>query len=278
VGRDIRGLTDKRLVAPQRVPEIRRGRKDVEIGMKRRRVALSLAVVASALLASAPVRAEPRAVIELFTSQGCSSCPSADKLAGELARDPSLVVLSLPVDYWDYLGWKDTLALPGHTYRQRAYSKSRGDREVYTPQVVVNGAAHVLGSDKHAIDQAIKQTRKQEGTLSLPVSLSIAGEQISISIPAAQGAVTKGDVWLCPIVKDVQVAVGKGENSGHTITYHNVVRKWIKLGEWTGAAQTFTVPRRDVTSFGADAVAVVVQSGSKEAPGNMLGATVASLQ
>jgi len=278
VGRGIRGLTDKRLVAPQRVPEIRRGRKDVEIGMKRRRVALSLAVVASALLASAAVRAEPRAVIELFTSQGCSSCPSADKLAGELARDPSLVVLSLPVDYWDYLGWKDTLALPGHTYRQRAYSKSRGDREVYTPQVVVNGAMHVLGSNKHAIDQAIKQTRKQEGTLSLPVSLSIAGEQISISVPAAQGAVTKGDVWLCPIVKDVPVAVGKGENSGHTITYHNVVRKWIKLGEWTGAAHTFTVPLRDVTSFGADAVAVVVQSGSKEAPGNMLGATVASLR
>jgi len=250
----------------------------VEIGMKRRRVALSLAVVASAVLASVAARAEPRAVIELFTSQGCSSCPAADKLAGELARDPSLVVMSLPVDYWDYLGWKDTLALPGHTNRQRAYSKSRGDREVYTPQVVVNGAVHVLGSDKSAIDHAIAQTRKHAGTLSLAVSLSVSGEHISVSIPAAKGAVAKGDIWLCPIVKDVPVTIGRGENSGHTVTYHNVVRRWIKLGEWTGVARTFTIPLRDVTGVGADAVAVVVQSGSKEAPGSMLGATVASLQ
>src|SRR4051812_44175949 len=135
--------------------------------MKRRRVALSLAVTASAMLAlailtSADVRAEPRAVIELFTSQGCSSCPAADKLAGELARDPSLVVMSLPIDYWDYLGWKDTLALPGHSRRQKAYSKARGDREVYTPQVVVNGVMHVLGSDKDAIEHAIAQTRTQD--------------------------------------------------------------------------------------------------------------------
>jgi hypothetical protein len=278
VGRDIRGLTDKRLVAAAAVPDIRRGDKDVEIGMKSRPVALSLAIIASTLLASVAVRAEPRAVVELFTSQGCSSCPAADKLAGELARDPSLVVMSLPVDYWDYLGWKDTLALPGHTLRQRAYSKARGDREVYTPQVVVNGVAHVLGSDKEAIDQAIAQTRKREGTLSLPVSLSVAGEQISVSVPAAKGAVARAEIWLCPIVKDVPVAVGKGENSGHTITYHNVVRKWIKLGEWTGTARTFTVPLREVKSLGADAVAVVVQSGSKEAPGDMLGATVAALQ
>jgi hypothetical protein len=250
----------------------------VEIGMKRRRVALSLAVLASALLAAVAARAEPRAVIELFTSQGCSSCPAADKLAGELARDPSLVVMSLAVDYWDYLGWKDTLAIPGHTNRQRAYSKSRGDRDVYTPQVVVNGTTHVLGSDKEAIDQAIAQTRKREGTLALPVSLSVTKDQVSITVPAAKGTVTKGEIWLCPMTRDVPVAVGKGENSGHTIIYHNVVRKWIRLGEWTGAARDFTIPLGDVTGLGADAVAVVVQAGSKEAPGNMLGATVASLQ
>src|SRR5256885_10189363 len=148
--------------------------------MQRRRVASSLAVIASAMLTSVVASAEPRAVIELFTSQGCSSCPPADKLAGELARDPSLVVMSLPIDYWDYLGWKDTVALPGHTNRQRAYSKSRGDREVYTPQVVVNGIKHVLGSDKQAIENAVAQTRKQAGTLSVPVALSVADDQISV--------------------------------------------------------------------------------------------------
>jgi len=97
----------------------------------------------------------PRAVIELFTSQGCSSCPPADKLLGELARDPSLITLSLAVDYWDYLGWKDTLALRGHSNRERAYADARGDRDVFTPQVVVNGLVDVLGSDRAAIDDAI---------------------------------------------------------------------------------------------------------------------------
>src|SRR5439155_4921738 len=126
---------------------------------------LSLAVVASAMVVSAIASAEPRAVIELFTSQGCSSCPPADKLAGELARDPSLIVMSLPIDYWDYLGWKDTLALPGHTNRQRAYSRTRGDREGYTPQVVVNGSVHGRGSDKSAIENAIVRTDQQPRTL-----------------------------------------------------------------------------------------------------------------
>ena len=93
-------------------------------------------------VAHSSAKADPRAVIELFTSKGCSSCPAADKLLSELQADPSLIPLSLPIDYWDYLGWKDTLAIPGHTTRQRAYSQMRGDREIYTPQVVVNGVAN----------------------------------------------------------------------------------------------------------------------------------------
>ena len=100
--------------------------------------------------------AEPRALLELFTSQGCSSCPAADKLLGDLTADPSLIALSLPIDYWDYLGWKDTLALPGHTARQKAYSHTRGDREVYTPQVVINGVAQALGSDRAEIEKAVQ--------------------------------------------------------------------------------------------------------------------------
>ena len=265
-------LVTPRFAAPESVGDV----EDVEIGMKRRSVALSLAVVASAALTASIASADPRGVIELFTSQGCSSCPPADKLAGELARDPSLIVLSLPVDYWDYLGWKDTLALPGHTNRQRAYSKARGDREVYTPQVVVNGVKHVLGSDKAAIENAVAQTRNQAGTLSLSVGMSVAGEQISVSVPAGKNGAAKGEVWLCPITTNAEVAIGRGENSGHTITYHNVVRRWVKLGDWTGAARTFTLPKQDIA--GADAVAVLVQSGSKEAPGPMLGASVASLR
>src|SRR5438552_15310242 len=116
--------------------------------MNVRRVASTVTLACSACIAMlVVVRADPRAVVELFTSQGCSSCPAADKLMGELGQDPSIVAMSLPIDYWDYLGWKDTLALPGHSKRQRAYARARGDREVYTPQAVVNGAMHVLGSD-----------------------------------------------------------------------------------------------------------------------------------
>src|SRR3974390_2478723 len=94
-----------------------------------------------------PAHADPRAVVELFTSQGCSSCPPADKIIGELAKDPSLIALSMPIDYWDYLGREDTLADTRFTARQQAYSRMRGDRDVYTPQAVINGSLHVLGSD-----------------------------------------------------------------------------------------------------------------------------------
>src|SRR4026209_768172 len=100
-----------------------------------RRCLAYAAVVICSVAPHASAQAEPRAVLELFASQGCSSCPAADKLLGELAADPSLVPISVPIDYWDYLGWKDTLASAAHSARQRAYAKVRGDREVYTPQI-----------------------------------------------------------------------------------------------------------------------------------------------
>jgi hypothetical protein len=136
---------------------------------------LALAAIATALtVGTSGFAGEPRAVIELFTSQGCSSCPPADRLLAQLAQDPSLIPLSLPIDYWDYLGWKDTLALAGHANRQRAYSRVRGDRDVYTPQAVINGSVQALGSDRAAIDKAIAQSRNNSQTLSLPLTLTIA--------------------------------------------------------------------------------------------------------
>src|SRR5215475_13035120 len=121
------------------------------------RVLFSLIGATCFLVVHPAAKADPRAVIELFTSQGCSSCPAADKLLSELQADPTLIPLSLPIDYWDYLGWKDTLAIPGHTIRQRAYSQVRGHREIYTPQVVVNGVAQVVGSDRSGIENAVAQ-------------------------------------------------------------------------------------------------------------------------
>src|ERR1700734_4287114 len=131
-----------------------------------------------------PAHAEPRAVVELFTSQGCSSCPPADKIIGELAKDPSVIALSMPIDYWDYLGWKDTLADARFSARQKAYSRMRGDREVYTPQVVVNGAVHVIGSDRAGIEGAIDDTKRVEGGMSVPVSMTLAGKKINVTVAA----------------------------------------------------------------------------------------------
>src|SRR5271167_1748193 len=144
------------------------------VAMVRRRLA-SAPLVAGLLIATLAVAqaGEPRALLELFTSQGCSSCPAADKLLGEFSADPSVVALSVPIDYWDYLGWKDTLADSRFSARQKAYSHMRGDRDVYTPQAVINGSAHVIGSDRAGIEGAIDETEKTSGVMSVPVSMSV---------------------------------------------------------------------------------------------------------
>ena len=238
---------------------------------------------AASAAAPAAQAGETRAVIELFTSQGCSSCPPADRLLGELAKDPTLITLSLPVDYWDYLGWKDTLALHGHTNRQRAYSSARGDRNVYTPQAVINGVVHVLGSDKAAIEKAIAQTRQSAKPLLVPVTLKIADDKIIVTVAAGSANDSSAEVWLCPITDLAPVDVGRGENSGRTLTYHNVVRRWVKLGDWSGKAETFSIPLSDLPGNNAalgdiDRVAVVLQSGVAAKPGVMLGAAQARLR
>jgi hypothetical protein len=253
--------------------------------MNYRHIAFAAAIICTGLIASVAgtARAEPRAVIELFTSQGCSSCPAADKLLGELAQDPSLLTMSLAVDYWDYLGWKDTLALHGHTLRQRAYADARGDREVYTPQVVVNGVVQVLGSDKAAIEKAIAQTRSTAAPLSLPVTIAVADGKVSVNVPAAESEHRSAEVWLCPITGKAPITVGRGENSGKTLTYNNVVRRWVKLGEWNGKAASFSVPVTDLPNGeyslqDINQLTVVVQSGVAAKPGLMLGAATTALR
>jgi hypothetical protein len=226
-----------------------------------------------------PAHAEPRAVVELFTSQGCSSCPAADKVLGELAKDPNVIALSLPIDYWDYLGWKDTLADSRFTARQKAYSRTRGDRDVYTPQAIVNGSAHVIGSDRGQIEGAIDTTRKGDGVMSVPVSMSVSGRQINVSVAASSKgpAARHGEVWICSVSKAVPIAIGRGENRGREVTYHNVVRNLLKVGDWNGTPGSWTVPLENISRDGVDAAVVYVQDGSRDDPGLMLGAAYTSL-
>ncbi|HEY0223910.1 MAG TPA: DUF1223 domain-containing protein [Pseudolabrys sp.] len=250
--------------------------------MNCRHVAIATAILCASLSGRA-FAGGPRAVIELFTSQGCSSCPAADKVIGELAHDPTLITMSLAVDYWDYLGWKDTLALHGHSSRQRAYADTRGDREVYTPQVVVDGLVQVLGSDKAAIEKAIAQAKAAAALpLRLPVTMAVANGNVTVNVPAAKDDQQSAEVWLCPITRSAPVAVKRGENSGQTLTYTNVVRRWLKLGDWTGKAESFSVPVANLPSAefsvaDIDEIAVVVQSGVAAKPGPMLGAASANL-
>jgi hypothetical protein len=221
--------------------------------------------------------AQTQGVIELFTSQGCSSCPAADKLLAELAADPKLVAITLPIDYWDYLGWKDTLADPRNTARQKAYAKVRGDREVYTPQVVANGAMHALGSDKTAIQRAIVQTAHNAAALPVKVTLSIANGRLAVALPE-HAASSNAEIWICGLAKAVTVTIKRGENHGKTITYTNVARRWLKLDPGAAGSNGWSVPIRDLDGDGINAAAVLVQTGTVEKPNAILGAAFASIR
>jgi hypothetical protein len=233
-----------------------------------------------AFVMSSQAEAQPRAVVELFTSQGCSSCPPADKVIGDLAKDPSVIALSMPIDYWDYLGWKDTLADSRFSARQKAYSQMRGDRDVYTPQVVVNGATQVIGSDLNQIKTAISDTRKGATVMSVPVSMSVSGKHMNVAVAAATDAplANHGEVWICSVSKAVPINVGRGENRGRELTYYNVVRSWLKVGDWTGNAASWSVPLENISRDGVDAAVVYVQDGTRDKPGAMRGAAYTSLQ
>ncbi len=185
----------------------------------------------------------------------------------------------MPIDYWDYLGWKDTLADNRFTARQKAYSQMRGDRDVYTPQVIVNGSAHVIGNDRAAIDTAVRDTRKNEEVMSVPVSMAVSGRQLNVSVASANAnhPSDHGEIWICAIAKAVPIAIGRGENGGREVTYHNVVRSWLKVGDWTGKAGTWAVPMENIARDGVDAAVVYVQDGNRDRPGPMLGAAYTSL-
>jgi hypothetical protein len=237
--------------------------------------AVMVSVIGSAAMLS-DADAQTRGVIELFTSQGCSSCPPADQLLGRLAEEPAIVAMSLPIDYWDYLGWKDTLASPENTARQRSYARARGDM-VYTPEVVVNGKFPVPGGNEQAITQALADSRSDASILMVPVKLALRREELVITIPARSNSVD-GQIWVCGLSSSMPVTIERGENRGHTLTYYNVIRHRLKIGDWTGAAAELHVPTADVIDKTVDRVAVIVQAGTLDYPGPVLGAAIEPLR
>ena len=200
--------------------------------------------------------------MELYTSQGCSSCPEADALLNRLAERDDIIAVSFSVDYWDYLGWKDTLAQTKFTERQKGFAKALGDGMVYTPQVVVNGAVHVNGSDERKISAAIEKTNKSIAASHVPVRLSIAGDKLVVEVGSTPGrSIQESTIWLAVISPSVQVPITRGENKGKTVTYANVVRNLMPIGTWNGKAMTVQLQRHSIAHAGAERCAVLVQQG-----------------
>jgi hypothetical protein len=205
----------------------------------------------------------PLAVIELFTSQGCSSCPEADALLGRLAARGDVLALSYAVDYWDYLGWKDTLASPKFTERQKAYKGTLGVPMVYTPMMVVNGLTHVNGGDEDKVVVAMEKSTRIIAAMRVPIGMSEKDGHLVIEAGVGAGGVPAKDatLWLAVIAKTVAVPIGRGENRGRTITYYNVVRELIPVGIWSGKPVTVQLDRHSIARPGAERYGVLLQQG-----------------
>jgi hypothetical protein len=216
--------------------------------------------------AQSPATGRP-VVVELFTSQGCSSCPPADALLGELSRQQNVVALGFHVDYWDSLGWRDRYSIPEATQRQRRYVDELRLSSAFTPQVVINGRRSFVGSDRQRIVAAIA-----EAPDSIPIEAAVAHDELVISLPDG-GDHRNDDVNLVAYLAQATTQVGRGENSGRTLTEVNLVRQFRRLGVWKGKISTFRVPLNSLPSD-ANRVAVLVQQGNQ---GAIAAAVTASL-
>lgn len=223
-------------------------------------MARALTLMASFAVASAALgqSATSPTVLELFTSQGCSSCPAADALLKTFTERPGVMALSLPVDYWDHLGWKDTLASPKHTARQKTYAKSLGTGNVYTPQAVIDGAVQAIGNNKAAIEKAIQQQVKAGRSPAVTLVASTDGKRVTIEIGAA-GAAVPATVWLAVVAPRIDVEIKRGENRGRVLAYHNVVREISPIGMWSGSAMKIELPASAVMQPG-DRCAILLQA------------------
>lgn len=213
-----------------------------------------------------------RGVVELFTSQGCSSCPPADKFLHTLLDRDDVLPLAFHVDYWDYLGWKDTLASPQNTQRQYAYRETLGNRSPYTPQAVINGASHVVGSRGNQVEAGLAAGIND---LYVPISVVKDDMHMRITVGAVDGFAKPATLTIAYFQSKTEVVVERGENHGKTLVYANAVRSLDTLGMWSGEALTKDMPLAELSKHNADNCAILVQQTSDSgAPGPILGAAV----
>jgi hypothetical protein len=213
----------------------------------------------------------PKNVLELFTSQGCDTCPPADQVLASYAQRPDVIAITLPVDIWDYLGWKDTLASDKNSERQKAYAKARGDGAIYTPQVIVNGMIGVSGNDPKAINDAIDLTSETLKNSRVPIRFWHERNSIVIEAGDAPSALRakEATIWFAVVQKKAEVPVERGDNKGKTLTYTNIVREMIPVGTWNGKAMQLQLARTANMNPDTQACIVLLQEGKA---GPILGA------
>lgn len=219
---------------------------------------------------------QPKAVVELFTSQGCHSCPPADKLIGKFASGKEILGLSWHVDYWDYLGWKDTFASRSNTERQYSYARSLRERQVYTPQAIINGRAHEVGSREGELQQHVDHFAASNKGMLVPIKASMSVDSLNIKIDDAAYA-QSSTLYMIYFDKNASVKITRGENTGKTITYHNIVRKIQPLGMLKPGGINMDFPLSEIKKEGSDSAALILQKS--DAAGNLssiIGAVVLS--
>jgi len=210
-----------------------------------------------ATTATIPAHADdsaPLVVLELFTSQGCSACPPADDLLGELAHQPGVLPLSIHVDYWDYIGWKDTFAEPAFTRRQKAYAKNFGQRMIYTPEMVIQGQLGMVGHKADEIARAVDDVLQEPAPVH--IGLSVSDGLLRIKLEPLADDVPPSDVHLVRYLRNAVVQIGRGENAGRQLEYTNVVDEWHTLTLWDGKSER----ELDVPLPGDQPAAVIVQA------------------
>jgi hypothetical protein len=235
-------------------------------------VACGLAVVLWAPAAKADdiVRSRPVGVIELFTSQGCSSCPKADRAISEMADRPDIVAITYHVDYWNYLGWQDTLSAKANTDRQYAYAKTLGNTNVYTPQIVLNGVRDMKAAAPFVIRANLKQLADGGDGVTVPIDASLSSDELTISVGEGAG---KADVVIAYFKKATVVDIKSGENQGRKVTYRNSVTKLETVGMWDGKPLTVKLPAAMIATSGQDGCAILLQSHDRNGnPARILGA------
>lgn len=217
--------------------------------MNRSVLLLSAMAIASAFT-TAPLFADeakpPLGVVELFTSQGCSSCPPADDVLADLARSGNAIALGYHVNYWDYLGWKDTFGSTENTARQNDYGKSFGIRSVYTPQAVINGRTHVNGADRGAVSGALKNMARSGKGLNIGINVTRSGESVMIDTQGARNGVGNAHLVLVYFDPVREIVIERGENKGRTIDYVNPVTDFQTVGIWHGKPARFEFPMSEI--------------------------------